>query len=99
MLFPSLLLTHLLQRVSTIEQVLDILGHDLGHVLQLVVESAEIVGCARILICFLRALDEAIELGVLVRSKLRVVDFISLVRRLELCADILKVCKSKLLGI
>ena len=59
---PARDISHSLQAVSSVEQVLDVLGHDLGHILQLVVELVQVLCCTRVLVRLLRALDEGIEL-------------------------------------
>ena len=92
-------LTHLLQRVASVQQVLNVLRHDLCHVLELIVESAKVVGRARILVCSLRLLKEAVELGVCVWAELRVEVVVALVGGLELVADVFEVGDGQLLRI
>lgn len=64
-------LTHLFQAVSTVQQVLYVLGHDFGHVLELIIQLVEIAGRACVLIRLLRLLDEPIEFDVGIRPQRR----------------------------
>ena len=66
---PTTHVPHLLQTVPPIQQILDILRHYLRHILQFVVQPAQIVRGPAILICLFRAFNEAFELAVLVGSK------------------------------
>jgi len=60
---PRADLAHALEAVATVQQILDILGHDLGYVAQLAVELIEVLGCARVGVRGLGALDEGVKLG------------------------------------
>lgn len=55
-------IAHPLQTISPVQQILDVLRHHLRHIPQLIVQLVEILGCTGILVCFLGALDEGIEL-------------------------------------
>ena len=59
---PHAHVAHALQAVPPVQQVLDVLRHDLGHVAQLVVQLVQVRGCARVLVGLLGALDEGVEL-------------------------------------
>ena len=58
---PPAHLAHALETVAAIEQILDILGHDLGDVAEVVVELVEVLRGAAVLVGFLGALDEGVE--------------------------------------
>lgn len=92
-------ISHLLQAVSSVQQVLDVLCHHLRHVFQLVVQSTQVVRGAAILVRLLRALNEAFELAVLVWSKLRIEVILAFVRGLELSADVFEIGKRKFLWV
>ena len=59
---PLAHVSHPLQAVPPIQQVLNIFRHDLCHVPQLVVELVEVLRGAAVLVGFLGALDEGVEL-------------------------------------
>jgi hypothetical protein len=61
-------LAHTLETVSTIQQVLDILGHDLGYVAELIVQLVEVLRGAGIGVGGLSARDEGVELHKGVRT-------------------------------
>ncbi|KAI7506208.1 hypothetical protein KC367_g149 [Hortaea werneckii] len=90
---------HLIQAVSPVQQVLDVLRHNLGDILQLVVESAEVVGGPGVLVRLLRALDVAFEFGVLVRPELLAEILVARVRGLELAPHVFEEREGQLLGV
>lgn len=59
---PRAHLAHALEAVAAVQQVLDVLGHDLGDVAQLVVEAVEVLGGAGVGVQGLGAADEGVEL-------------------------------------
>lgn len=67
LVFPTILpqpLTHVahpLQTVPSVEQILDVLRHDLRHVPKLIVQLVQIPCSPRILVCLLGALNEGVE--------------------------------------
>lgn len=83
--------THLFQRVTSVQQVFDVLCHDLGDVLELVIQPPKVARCSGVLICLLRPLDEAIKLGVCVRPELGVEVRFALIRGLEFGADVFEI--------
>lgn len=58
---------HALQAVSSVQQVFDVLCHDLGHVLQLIIELVQVLCRSGVLVCLLCALNEGVELDKCVR--------------------------------
>lgn len=58
---PTADLSHPLQAIPPIQQILNILRHDLRHVLQLGIQFVEILCCAGIWIGAFCTLDEGIE--------------------------------------
>lgn len=62
-------LAHALQAVSTVEEVLDILGHDLGDITKLVVQLIQVTRGTAILIQLLCALNKGIEFDEGIRAK------------------------------
>lgn len=58
---PRTHIPHLIQTIPPIQQILDILVHNLAHISQFVVELVEVGGGARVLVGFARLLDEAVE--------------------------------------
>ena len=65
---PPAHLTHPLQAVPTVQQILNVLRHDLCHISQFVVELVQIGGGTGIGVGFLGALDEGVELDEGVRT-------------------------------
>lgn len=59
---PAADLAHALEAVAPVQQVLDVLVHDLCDVAQLVVELVEVLGGARVAVGALGLGDEAVEL-------------------------------------
>lgn len=90
---------HLVKAVATVKQVVDVLGHGLVHILQLVVQAVDVVLGAAVLVELLCALEETFEFGVYVRTQTRVEVVIALVRALELFADIFEVGKGEFLRV
>jgi hypothetical protein len=68
LIFPTILpqatrnITHALQAIPAIQQVLNVLRHHLGHILELVVQLVQILRRPRVLVRLLGALDERVEL-------------------------------------
>lgn len=62
-------LAHALKAVAAVEQVLDVLVHDLGDVAQLVVELVEVLRRAGVAVGALCLVDEAVELHEGVRAE------------------------------
>lgn len=58
---PTTHLAHPLKTVASVQQILDILGHDFGYILELVVQLVQIPGCSRVLVGLLGALNECIK--------------------------------------
>lgn len=58
---PARELAHPLEAVPAVQQVLDVLGHDLRHVAQLVVEAVKVLRGARVRVGGLCAGDEGVE--------------------------------------
>lgn len=96
---PTAHVPHLLQTVSTIQQILDVLRHHLRDILELVVEPAEVVGRAGVLVGLLRALDIAIELAVGIGPELGIEVGGAIVGCLEFGADVFEVGESELLWV
>lgn len=59
---------HPLQAVSTVQQILNVLGHNLRDILQLVVNPVEVLRRTTVLVQLLGTLDECIELNESIRS-------------------------------
>ena len=91
--------SHPVQTVSAIQQIFNVLGHDLRDIFQLVVQPTEVVRRPRVLICLLRPLDEAVELRVGVRSHLWVEIVFAFVRGLEFGADVFEIGQGEFLRI
>ena len=90
---------HLLQTVAAIEQIFNILGHDLRNIFQLIIEPTEIVCRSAILIRLLRSLQIAIKFSVCIRSELRVKVSFALVGGLEFGSDVFEVGKGEFLWV
>lgn len=93
---PRAHLAHTLQAVSSVQQVLDVLGHDLGHVAQLVVELVEVLGGARVGVRGLGAADEGVELHEGVRPQRGAVQLLRGVRVGELGREVREVGEGEL---
>jgi hypothetical protein len=65
--------SHPIQTVPTVQQILNILGHDLRHVLQLILNLVQVRTRPRILVRLLGLLDECVELHERVRPTRRAV--------------------------
>ncbi len=67
LIFPTIFpqpLTHIahpLQTIPPVQQILNILRHDLGHIPQLIIQFIQILRGAGVLVGFLGALDEGVE--------------------------------------
>jgi hypothetical protein len=96
---PAAHVAHLVQAVAAVKQVVDVLGHGFVHILELVVESVHVVLRPAILVEFLRALQEAFELGVGVRAQARVEVVFALVRALELLAHVVEIGEGEFLRV
>lgn len=59
---PAAHISHALQTVSSVEQILNVLCHDLGDILQLIVQLVQVLGGSAVLVRLLGPLDEGIEL-------------------------------------
>ena len=81
-------LTHAFQAVPAVEQILDILRHDLGDVAQLVVELVEVLGGAGVGVDGLGLADEAVKVHEGVGPEGRGVDLGIGVGRVELAGEI-----------
>lgn len=58
---PRTDLTHPLQTISSIQQILDILRHDLGYIAELVVQLIEVLRCAGVGVGAFGTVDEGVE--------------------------------------
>jgi hypothetical protein len=96
---PAAHVAHLVQAVAAVEQVVDVLGHGLVHILELVVEAVHVVLRPAVLVEFLCALEEAFELGVGVRAQARVEVVFALVRALELLAHVVEIGEGEFLRV
>lgn len=96
---PAAELPHLLQVVSAVQQVLDVLVHHLGHVAELVVELVEVLARARVGVGRLRLCDEVVELHEGVRAEGRVVDLLRGVGGGELASEVGEVGERELSGV
>lgn len=83
--------THLFQRVTSVQQVFDVFCHDLGDILELVIQSTKVARRSGVLVCLLRPLDEAIKLGVCVWPELGVEVGFALIRGLEFGANVFEI--------
>jgi hypothetical protein len=105
LVFPAVLtqsagdVAHALEAVSSVQQVLDVLGHDLCDVLELIVELVEVLGGARVLVCLFCALDERVELDELVGAARGREVLLGLVDGCELAREIRQVGKCQLAGV
>lgn len=93
---PTAQLAHALQAITTIEQILDILRHDLGDVPQLIMQLIQILRRARVAVRRLGAANEAVKVHKRIRPKRRVHELLRRVRRRELARDVGEVCKGEL---
>lgn len=93
---PRAHLAHALQAVSPVQQVLDVLGHDLGDVAQLVVQLVEVLGGARVGVRGLGAADEGVELHEGVRPQRGAVQLLRGVRVGELGGQVREVGEGEL---
>lgn len=96
---PRADLAHLVQAVPAVQEILDVLGHDLGHVPQLVVQLVQVLGGARVGVRGLGAVDEGVELHEGVRPEGGAVQLGGAVRVLELGADVREVGEGELPGV
>jgi len=96
---PTTHIPHLLQAVSAVQQVLDVLCHDLRDILELVVQARQVVSRAGVLVCLLCPLDIAVELAVRVGSQRGIEVVFALVGCLELGADVFEVGEGELFGV
>lgn len=55
---------HLLETVTAVEEVFDVLGHNLSDILEFIVQLVEVLCGARVLVRLLGLLDEGVELDV-----------------------------------
>lgn len=53
--------THPFQTVTTIQQILDVLGHDFRNILELIIYPVETLRCAAVLVELLGALDKGVK--------------------------------------
>lgn len=81
-------LTHSLQAVSPIQQILDILGHDLGDVSELIIEFVKVLRSTGIGIGGLGAGDEGVEFHECIGSERRRVDLLGWVGGAEFCGEV-----------
>jgi len=58
---PAAHLPHPLQAISSVQQILNILRHDLGDIFQLIVQLVQIRARSAILVGLLRPLDEGVK--------------------------------------
>ena len=91
--------THLVQAVTAVKKIVDVLGHGFMDILELIVEAVEIVLCAAILVQLLCALKEAFKFGVGVRSHAGVKVLVAVVGALKLLADVLEVREGEFLRV
>lgn len=93
---PAADLAHAVEAITSVEQVLDVLGHDLCDVAQLVVELVEVLGGAGVGVRGARLGDEVVKLHEGVRPQARVVQLRGRVRRRELARQVGKVREGQL---
>lgn len=89
-------LAHPLQAIPAIQQILDILRHDLCHIPQLIVQLVEVLAGARIGIGGLGLGDEVVKLHKGVGPQGRVVDLGRRVGGGELAGQVREVCEGEL---
>ena len=89
-------LAHPLEAVPAVEQVLDVLGHDLSHVPELVVELVEVLAGARVGVHSFRLADEAVKLHEGVGPQGRRVDLVGRVGGGELARQVGQVGEGEL---
>jgi hypothetical protein len=92
---PARDVAHPLEAVATVQQVVDVLGHDLGHVFQLIVQLVQILRRSRVLVRLLCALDESVELDKGVRPEPLVEVLVWLVGLGELGGEVGEVCEGQ----
>lgn len=67
--FPTVLsqstrhFAHTFKAIPAVQEVFDVLGHDLRHIPELVIEFIEVLGCSTVLVGLLCPLNECIELN------------------------------------
>jgi hypothetical protein len=59
---PTAHLSHLLQAVTAVQQVLDVLGHYLRDVLEFIIQLVQVLCGTAVLVCLLGLLNEGVEL-------------------------------------
>ena len=96
---PRTQISHLLQTISSIQEVVDILRHDRGDILELIVQARQVITGAAVLVRLLRLLDETVELGVGVGSQLGVEVVVAFVGGFEFAADVFEVGEGELFGV
>lgn len=58
---PTAHISHAFQTVSSVEQILNVLCHDLGDILQLIIQLVQVLGGSAVLVRLLGPLDEGVE--------------------------------------
>ena len=96
---PTAHISHLLQAITAVKQVVDVLCENGAHALELFIQILQIRLRAAVLVRLLCALDVALELGVRVWAEHRVEVGIALVGVLEFFADVFEVCLCELFGV
>lgn len=91
--------SHAFQAVTAIQQVFDVLGHHLRHVLQLVIELVQVLRRSGILVGLFRSLDEGVEFDVCVGSAYRGEVLLRGIGRREFLLKVRKVRECELAGI
>lgn len=93
---PAANLAHALKTVTTVQQVLDILGHDLGNIAQLIIQLVQPLRSTGIRIDSLSLGDEVVKLHEGVGPQGGRVHLGSGVRREELAGQVGQVCEGEL---
>jgi hypothetical protein len=105
LVFPAVLaqpagnVAHALEAVSPVQQILNVLGHDLCDILELVVEFIQVLGGSRVLVCLFCALDEGVELDELVGTARGREVLLGLVDCCEFSGEVGQVGKGQLAGV
>lgn len=59
---PRTNIAHSLQAIPSVQQILDVLRHNLGHIFQFIIQLIEILRGTRVLICLSCALNKRVKL-------------------------------------
>ena len=96
---PAAHITHLLQTIATVQQVLDVLGHDFRHVFQFIVEFVQVGGGTSVHVGLLCALDEGVEFDKGIWSQSGGMDLLQRIDGGEFLCEVGQVCEGELAGI